>query len=479
MPATPLARYASLNNFVELTRSFGLDPAAMVRDAGLDPAGLDTPDRWAPAAAIAELLERAAGACGREDLGIRLAELRRFSNLGPLSLVVREEPDVRSALRILTRYEHLYNEALHIHLAEADAAATIRVRLDLPEALRRQSTELAVGVLYRLMRAFLGATWQPVAVGFTHRPPRHDTIHHRALGPVVRFGEDYDGLRVHTRDLDAPNAVSDPVLRGYARRLLGSIETGQRATTLDRVRELVEVLLPTGRCSVEHVARSLGVDRRTVHRDWPARGRRSPHSSTPPAATSPRGWYAGGTGRSPRSPRCSDSPPTATSPAGSGAGSVQPQPVATGSLSSPTMAGSRGFDYGGPRSQPSRPARSGPLAGHPGRSRGRSSKGVPSLGAGPVRCGPRPSRGCPRGVWGGGAGCSPPHRRTGGAAWPPQDECWAPSRRRAARPAVAGGRLGHDNATLVLTTTGTSRRTPKIGPQGGRHRLERRTGARS
>jgi hypothetical protein len=126
MPATPLARYASLNNFVELTRSLGLDPAAMVREAGLDPAGLDAQDRWAPAGAIAELLERAAAASGC-DFGIRLAELRRFSNLGPLSLVVREEPDVRSALRILRRYEHLYNEALHIHLAEADAAATIRI----------------------------------------------------------------------------------------------------------------------------------------------------------------------------------------------------------------------------------------------------------------------------------------------------------------------------------------------------------------
>jgi AraC-like DNA-binding protein len=266
MPATPLARYASLNNFVELTRSLGLDPTAMVRDAGLDPAGLDTQDRWVPAAAIADLLEHASAASGCEDFGIRLAELRRFSNLGPLSLVVREEPDVRHALQILTRYEHLYNEALHIHLTETDATATIRIRLDLPEARRRQSTELAVGVLYRLMRAFLGATWQPIAVGFTHRPPRHDTIHYRALGPVVRFGEDYDGLRVHVRDLDAPNTMSDPILRGYTRQYLGLIEPGQRPTTLDRVRELVELLLPTGRCSIEHVARSLGVDRRTVHR---------------------------------------------------------------------------------------------------------------------------------------------------------------------------------------------------------------------
>ena len=82
----------------------------------------------------------------------------------------------------------------------------------------------------------------------------------------MRFGEDYDGLRVHVRDLDAPNTMSDPILHGYAQRFLGSIETGQRPTTLDRVRELVELLLPTGRCSIEHVARSHGVDRRTVHR---------------------------------------------------------------------------------------------------------------------------------------------------------------------------------------------------------------------
>ena len=33
-----------------------------------------------------------------------------------------------------------------------------------------------------------------------------------------------------------------------------------------RVRELIEVLLPTGRCSIVQVARSLGVDRRTVQR---------------------------------------------------------------------------------------------------------------------------------------------------------------------------------------------------------------------
>lgn len=266
MSARPLARYASLNSFVELGRSLGLDPVRLVREAGLDPASLGLQDQWAPAAAIAELLERAATASGRDDLGLRLAEVRRFSSLGPLTLVVREEPDARSALRILMRYEHLYNEALHVRVTEQEGLATVRVELDLPPEISRQSIELGVGVLYRIMHAFHGPAWRPVSVSLSHARPAGETVHRRMFGPVVKFGQDYDGLCVRSADLDAPNTMSDPVLRGYAQQFLGELETSKEATTLGRVRELVEILLPTGRCSVEHVARSLGVDRRTVHR---------------------------------------------------------------------------------------------------------------------------------------------------------------------------------------------------------------------
>jgi hypothetical protein len=56
------------------------------------------------------------------------------------------------------RYQHAYNEALHIRLAEQQGIATIRIELDLPDQRRRQSTELTVGVLHRLMCAFLGET---------------------------------------------------------------------------------------------------------------------------------------------------------------------------------------------------------------------------------------------------------------------------------------------------------------------------------
>lgn len=269
----PLARYAALHGYVELGRSLGLEPVELIRAAGLDPGSLSLQDRWVPAAAIADLLERSANASGCEDFGLRLAERRRFANLGPLSLVVREEPDVRSALRVISRHQHMYNEALHTRLTEYDSMATIRLAVDLKEpGETRQATELAVGALHGLLRGFLGTTWQPAEIRFTHSAPRDRHNHHRILGPHVTYNQDFSGIIAYTTDLDSPNAMSDPQLRTYARQLFEAPRDTLTGTTLDRVRELIELLLPTGRCSIDQVARSLGVDRRTIHRHLAAEG---------------------------------------------------------------------------------------------------------------------------------------------------------------------------------------------------------------
>ncbi|MDA3649695.1 AraC family transcriptional regulator [Saccharopolyspora indica] len=263
----PLARYAALNSYVEVSRALGIEPARMMREAGLDPAGIAVQDRWIPAAAVALLLERSAGVSGHQDFGLLLAERRRFANLGPLSLVIREEPDVRSALTILLRHEHMYNEALRMRMAVLNGLATIRVAFELGDQTEtRQAAELALGTLHRLLRGFLGPLWQPVAVCFAHRAPADPTTHHRVFGSVLKFEQDFNGITFYEHDLDAPNKMSDPLMRTYAYQFLDSLETPKDTSALERVRELIELLLPTGRCSVEQVARSLGVDRRTVHR---------------------------------------------------------------------------------------------------------------------------------------------------------------------------------------------------------------------
>ncbi|MFI6062334.1 AraC family transcriptional regulator [Streptomyces sp. NPDC051286] len=263
----PLVRNAALNSYVELSQSLGIDPRALMKSVGLDPVGLAVQDRWISGVAVTQLLELSAVASHREDFGLLLAERRRFANLGPISLVIREEPDVRSALALLMRHDYMYNEMLRSRLSEASGLTTLKVGLELGEAREaRQATELAVGAFHGVLRTFLGARWQSVSVCFTHSAPKDLGTHRRIFGPVAEFDQEFTGIVFCTSDLNTPNTMSDPLLRNYARQYFESIAVSRDTTVLDRVRELIEVLLPSGRCSIEQVASSLGVDRRTVHR---------------------------------------------------------------------------------------------------------------------------------------------------------------------------------------------------------------------
>ncbi|MEU7894077.1 AraC family transcriptional regulator ligand-binding domain-containing protein [Nonomuraea sp. NPDC049152] len=183
------------------------------------------------------------------------------------ALAAREEPEVRSALEVIMRYQHLHNEALRTQLTEANGLATIQLALDLGTGRGgRQATELLIGAIHRYLHSLIGSDWKPVSVLFTHGAPADTAAHHRVLGPSVRFGQEVNGIVFYAADLDAPNKLSDPLLRPYARQYLEALAAPRPEAEVDRIRDLIEALLPTGRCSLQRVAHSLGVDRKTVHR---------------------------------------------------------------------------------------------------------------------------------------------------------------------------------------------------------------------
>lgn len=263
----PCVRCATLDGYIGLARSAGLDPAGLLAGVGLDIADLAVPDKWVPAAAVARLLERSAQQSGLEDFGLRLAGLRRLSTLGPLSVVLRQEPDLRSALRLLTRYEHSYNEALRMRLDESADLASMRLWFEFTEpAPTRQALELATAALVGIVRELLGSRWEPLSVCFTHHPPAALTAHRELFGPRLQFGHEFTGLVFYTGELDAANQTSDPLLRPYAEKFLQALGAPRAETVTDQVKELAEILLPLGRCSTQQVARTLGITQRTLHR---------------------------------------------------------------------------------------------------------------------------------------------------------------------------------------------------------------------
>ncbi len=271
--AVPLIRSASLRGYMELARSLGLQPEALMRQAGLSARCLDDPEMPISVAAVRELLETSARLAGAEDFGLQLARGRRLANLGPISIVLREAPTARQALDILVRYLRLLNASLLTQIEDHGDVVVIRedVLVDGTGGVR-QSIELAVGVMHRILVELLGAQWQPRHVCFAHRAPSDLASHRAMFGQDPEFNAGFSGIVCAAQDLAARLPTLESGMAIYARRFLDQALTASRGSTSDSTRQLIAALLPGGRCTAEQVAHHLRMDRRTLHRHLAADG---------------------------------------------------------------------------------------------------------------------------------------------------------------------------------------------------------------
>ena len=262
---TKLVRSASLTDYLVVARSVGLDPSRMLGRVGLSRRCLQNPDFKIPENAVRELLEVSAAAAGIEDFGLRLAERRALSNLGALGLLVRDQPTVRQALEAWNQYRTVHTDSVSLTIEQrgGDAIVSFVAYLE-PLGPSRQAVEMAVGVLYRMMRLFLGDGWKP-RVCFAHSAPHNCDTHRRIFGTRVHFDRDFNGIACRSTDLDARIATADPAMARYAQHYIDSIALPD-GTFSDKVRKLVRTMLSSGDCRMVRVAEHLGLDRRTVHR---------------------------------------------------------------------------------------------------------------------------------------------------------------------------------------------------------------------
>jgi AraC-like DNA-binding protein len=267
MKNAKLIRAGILSSYVPLARSLQLDPFRLLQSVALDRVDLSDGQTLIPAAAVTELLERSAEASGLEDFGLRLATTRNLAHVGPVGLLLREEPTVGHALRAAERYFRLYSETLAFNLDQYEKIAVVRIGyLSISRGQTRQMTELTMGTVFRTFSALAGDAWAPESVSFSYPAPAGSTIHSSFYKTRLRFDDSFNGFFLQTSDLAAPIRTADTAMAEYIRRHVDEI-VAERAVKFDAtVRRLVFALLPSGRCSGELVASHLGIDRKTVNR---------------------------------------------------------------------------------------------------------------------------------------------------------------------------------------------------------------------
>jgi AraC-like DNA-binding protein len=230
-------------------------------------------DQRIPLAAAQQLLEESAEASGHADFGLRMADARRLSDLGALSLVLTHLPNLRAVLQTLINDRHPVTGALGLALVETGKTTAIREEMVTAGARPSlQAVELALGVLFRLCATLPGLRWHPQSVHFRHAAPANIHPHRQLFHCRLKFGSDFNGIVCATADLDVPNPSADPVLAAYARRVVdlpGAAEVDSIAQT---VRKSLYVQLPLGQAAIGQVAQGLGLHARTLQRQLAAHG---------------------------------------------------------------------------------------------------------------------------------------------------------------------------------------------------------------
>jgi AraC-like DNA-binding protein len=263
---TDLIRSACLAHYAEVARSVGIEPANMLRRVRLPTGCLERPDLRIAVSAVRRLAEASAAAADIDEFGLRMAERSGLPNLGPVGLVVREQATVGAAIEVLARFIHLHNEAMGLKIEHQDDIVMITVILrGRKRGATRQSTEWAMGTLYRTISSFFSSDWRPLEVYFAHSPPRSRRYHRHFFGCDVIFDSDFDAILFAARDLDRPIPTAHPLMARYVQDRVEAIDTRSESWD-DKVGELVRSLLPSGDCTIERVAEHLACDRRTIHR---------------------------------------------------------------------------------------------------------------------------------------------------------------------------------------------------------------------
>lgn len=264
-----LVRVAALTGYFETMSDFGIDPRHLLSEQGLSAGLLVNPEQLISARAAIRLLERSAEVTGCITFGLRMAEGRALANLGSTSLLIAHQPTLRQALAALTEFRARINSTLVLQFEEAGDQAILREDFSLrrPEPTR-QSSNLALGVLSKLCSATLGQSWAPLTVCFSHQaPPREElAIFQRVFGCRPEFDREFNGIVIAAADLDRPNPKADDLLALHARRLIETAMSPAERTTVQEVEQLIVVLLPAGRATVQTCAASLGVTVRSLQR---------------------------------------------------------------------------------------------------------------------------------------------------------------------------------------------------------------------
>lgn len=262
---TSYIRVGKLPYFSTTIRQFGEVPEEIIKNAGLDPAVLATPDNFIPYAKYRHLLAAAVEATGCERFGLLVSKQLGPQSLGVVGFSMQQSYDFGSALEVLARFFHLHDQhgTITVDIVEDSLRTSHHIPdMEVPGSIQAIDVSAAAG--HNLFNTLLGKNIRALRYEFPY--PRPTDISAYTFLDAQELVFDAQSLRIviDSKYLKEPIAHHDPNMASLLGEYMKSLDNRVDEVIVGKVKVIVQDMLCTGECTLEAVAELFQVTPRTL-----------------------------------------------------------------------------------------------------------------------------------------------------------------------------------------------------------------------
>lgn len=265
-----LIRIGAIDGYQRLVTDLGGNPVKLLADVGFSPAQLRDPNTYVSYTRLAELLELTADACSEPMFGLLLSRDQTSSVLGDIAMTILQQPTVREALESIDRYLYLHARGARVSWRTRGESVEVELSFDITSPLGlAQLRQLSLGQLEKFLLEMLSLSassrsFTPLLRqrGCTPEQTRLDT----SLLSRIRFEAAVDGVRFPSRWLERESHPDQDSVRRHFQDYMHILQQRYPDNLQDQVRDIIGQLLPSGECSIDHVAATLGLHPRVLQK---------------------------------------------------------------------------------------------------------------------------------------------------------------------------------------------------------------------
>jgi len=256
-----------------MLRDAGIDARNVLAEFGLEPGYFEDPENVIPFNTMGRILLSCMERTGCEHFGLLVGQHYGVSVLGTVGYLVQSAPDLRTALRELSKYLHVHDGGAVVTLSEEKPFATLGYAI-LSDGVEgaEHILDAAMAIACNMMRGLCGPAWRLSGVKFAHAKPRNPAPFKNAFGVTPEFDAEQTALVFEERWLDRALPNADPQLHTLMAERVAELHGKTRADLVGLLRRTLKPLVTTADSSLEFVALRMGLHERTLNRRLAAAG---------------------------------------------------------------------------------------------------------------------------------------------------------------------------------------------------------------